>query len=114
MFNDIIDKYGCKATYAYLHDVTVCGRTREEHDQNLSTFLKAAKDCNLTSNSDKCKFTKNSVTLLSDGILKSDPEWVKPVLEMPIPTSQKQLQRLVECLHIMLSGFHNFPRKLNH
>ena len=29
VINDIIDKYGCKATYAYLDDVTTCGRTRE-------------------------------------------------------------------------------------
>jgi len=82
MINDIVDKYGCKATYAYLVDVTVCGRTREELDQNLSSFLKAAKDCNLTFNNDKCKFTKNSLTLLGfniqDGVLKPDPERVKP------------------------------------
>ena len=99
VINDIIDRYGCKATYAHLDDFTVCGRTREEHDQNLSTFLKAAKDCNLTFNNGKCKFTKNSLTLrgfsISDGVLKPDPERVNPVLEMQVPTSQKQLQRVV-------------------
>ena len=66
-----------------------------ENDQNLSTFLKATKDCNLNFNNDKCKFTKNSITLLgfniSDGVLKPDPERVKPVLEMPVRTSPKQL-----------------------
>jgi len=30
-----------------------------------------------------------------DGVLKPDPERVKPVLEIPVPTSQKQLQRVV-------------------
>ena len=68
VFNDIIDKHDCKATYAYLDDVTVCGRTREEHGQNLSTFVKAGKDCNHTFNNDKCKFTKNSLTLLGFNI----------------------------------------------
>jgi len=42
---------------------------------------------------------KNSLTLLgfniSDGDLKPDPQRVKPVLEMPVPTSPKQLQRVV-------------------
>jgi len=43
--NEIISKYNCKGTYAYLDDITVCGKTREEHDENLKCFLTAAKKC---------------------------------------------------------------------
>jgi len=46
--NEVISKYNCKGTYAYLDDITVCGRTREEHDQNLKCFLNAAKKSNIT------------------------------------------------------------------
>ena len=46
--NQIISDYKCEGTFAYLDDITVCGKTREEHDKNLKQFLKAASDCNLT------------------------------------------------------------------
>ena len=42
VINQIISKYNCKGTFAYLDDITVCGRAREEHDENLMTFMKAA------------------------------------------------------------------------
>jgi len=47
--NEIISKYNCKGTYAYLTDITACGRTREEHDENLKCFLNAAKGVILSS-----------------------------------------------------------------
>ena len=46
VINDIITAHGCKGTFAYLDDITVCGRTKEEHDANLKVFLNAAKECN--------------------------------------------------------------------
>ena len=46
--NQIISKFDCQGTFAYLDDIAVCGHTREEHDTNLEKFLKAAKQCNLT------------------------------------------------------------------
>jgi len=55
MVNEIISKYNCKGTYAYLDDITVRGRTREEHDENLKCFLTAAKWCNITFNKKKCR-----------------------------------------------------------
>jgi len=45
---DIIEARGCKSTFTYLDDIMVCGRTKEEHDENLKVFLNAAKECNLT------------------------------------------------------------------
>ena len=53
VINDIITAHGCKGTFAYLDDITVCGRTKEEHDANLKVFLNAAKECNLTLNEGK-------------------------------------------------------------
>lgn len=40
-------------TYAYLDDVTICGKTQEEHDYNLKKFLDAAKSRNVTYNERK-------------------------------------------------------------
>ena len=97
--NEIISKFECKGTFAYLDDITICGHTREEHDDNLKVFLKAAEECNLTLNEDKCVYAVNSVKLLdyqiSDGILQPDPDRVAPILELPAPTNSKELQRIV-------------------
>ena len=51
--NQIISVYKCEGTFAYLDDITVCGKTREEHDKNLKQFLKASSKCNLTLNKNK-------------------------------------------------------------
>ena len=78
VINQIILKYNCKGTFVYLDDITVCGRTREEHDKNLERFLNAAQECNLTLNEKKCVFATTSIKLLgyqiSDGVLKPDPD----------------------------------------
>ena len=82
--NEIISEFECKGTFAYLDDTTICGHTREEHDDNLKVFLKAAKECNLTLNEDKCVYAVNSVKLLgcqiSNGILQSNTDRVTPIL----------------------------------
>ena len=81
VINDIIAAHGCKGTFAYLDDITVCGRTKEEHDENLKVFLNAAKECNLTLNEGKCKYATETIRLLgyhiSKGVLQPDPDHVQ-------------------------------------
>ena len=43
IMNTIIEEEDLTGTFAYLDDVTVCGVTQEEHDENLQKFLSAAK-----------------------------------------------------------------------
>ena len=80
--NQIISDYKCERTFAYLDNITVCGKTKEEHDKNLKQFLKAASDCNLTLNENKCVFATRKLKLLgyyiSDWSHAPDPERVKP------------------------------------
>jgi len=93
VINDIIAAHGCKGTFAYLDDIAVCGRTKEEHDENLKVFLNAAKECNLTLNEGKCKYATETISLLgyhiSKGGLQPDPDRVKSVLNMPVPRNSK-------------------------
>ena len=87
--------HDCKGTFAYLDDITVYGKTKEEHDENLKTFLKAVKECNLTLNESKCVYASETINLLgyriSKGTLQPDPDRVKPVLDMPVPCNAKEL-----------------------
>ena len=40
--NKFISDNHLKGTFAYLDDITVCGRSKEEHDANLGHFMDAA------------------------------------------------------------------------
>ena len=97
--NEIISKYNCKGTYAYLDNNTVCGRTREERDENLKCFLNAAKKCKVTFNEKKSTYATVSIKLssyyISNGVLQPDPDRAKSLLELPVPNIGKELHRLV-------------------
>jgi len=100
--DDIIESNGCQGTLAYLDNITVCGKTKKEHDENLSNFLRVAAKCNLTFNEQKCTYSAESICLLgyhiSDGNLSPDPDRVKPLLDMPIPKTIKELRRVIGLL----------------
>ena len=102
--------------FAYLDDITVCGRTRKEHDENLMTFMKAAQECNLTLNEKKCVLATISIKLLgyqiSDGMLRPGSERVEPILELPIPTNAKELARVVGVFSYYAQWLPKFSEKI--
>ena len=63
VMDDLINKHGCHGTFAYLDNITVGGKTQEEHDCNLERFVSVAKKSNLTFNETKCVFSSDSVDL---------------------------------------------------
>ncbi|GFS81980.1 retrovirus-related Pol polyprotein from transposon opus [Trichonephila clavipes] len=97
VIDKIIEDEGFTLTYPFIDDVTVCGKDKKEHDDNLEKFMTAAKMYNLTLNENKCTYSSNSVHLLGyiiqDGIIKPDPERLKPLRDMPIPIDSSALQR---------------------
>ena len=50
VINDLLENNGLQDTFAYLDDVTVCGRTQKEHDVNLRRFKEMAQRYRLTYN----------------------------------------------------------------
>lgn len=84
-------------TFAYIDDITVCGKTQEEHDKNLRLFLKAAEKYNLTLNKEKSKFTQSTINILGytieNHVIKPDSERLKPLLNMPPPNDVASLRR---------------------
>jgi len=97
--NSIIKTENLKNTYAYLDDVTICGKTKGEHDKYLKEFLEAAEKYNLTLNKQKSKFMQTNINLLGynikDNMIKQDEERLRPLKEMPIPANLKDLRRLL-------------------
>ncbi|XP_068246611.1 uncharacterized protein [Palaemon carinicauda] len=78
-----------------LDNVTVCGETEEEHDQNLRGFLKVAEEYNLTLNHSKCDFKVRTIKLLgysvTDGEIKPDPERLQPLWNLSPPKDAASL-----------------------
>ena len=72
VMNDVVSKYNLKETYAYLDDVTICGQSKREHDENLKRFWEVAAEVGLTINKEKCKLHQTSVNVLGHSIFQWD------------------------------------------
>ena len=76
--DDIISKEGLLDTYAYLDNITICGKDQSPHDINVQKFYEAAEKYNLNFNPDKTVSSKRSINLLgyciSNGEIWPDPE----------------------------------------
>jgi hypothetical protein len=83
IIDECIDHQKLDATYAYLDNVTVCGRTQEEHDRNVQKFYEFVDQYNLTLNHDKSVIAVQEINMLgyliSYGKLKPDPERIEPL-----------------------------------
>lgn len=95
--NYIIEEENLSGTFAYLDDVTVCGKTKEEHDANLSKFKAAAAKYNLTLNESKSVFSQESINLLGytiqNNTIRPDENRLKPLLDLPAPENTAAMKR---------------------
>ena len=115
VIDNLIKRHNLQKVYAYLDDLTVTGSTLEEHDRNLEALLEAAKSEGLTFNEDKSKLRRNVIHLLgyeiSHGQIKPDPERLEPLLEMPPPTTPKELKRICGMFAYYARWIENFSSK---
>ena len=97
--NEFISQNSLKDTFAYLDNVYVCGRDDQEHAENLKKFLAAAKCHNWTFNDSKCEFGIRKLNILGsvveNGEIHPDPDRLKPLINMPVPSDAKELKRVV-------------------
>ena len=79
-----------------IDDVLVCGKTQQEHDQNLTAALQHIQDAGLR---EKCEFNKTTIKFLgqvvdSNGI-NLDLEKINAITKMPKPTNTTELRRFL-------------------
>ncbi|XP_049275894.1 uncharacterized protein LOC125760177 [Rhipicephalus sanguineus] len=88
---------GLPCVVVIMDDILLWGRTKEEHDHNLSLLLLRCRENNLKLNLKKCTFLQPEVRylghILSTEGLRLDPGRVKDILEMEEPKNSSQ-QRL--------------------
>ena len=99
IMDSIIRKAQLQKTYAYLDDVIVAGETKEEHENNLTRFLEAIKDANITLNPEKSQVGLTSISLLGyiieNKTKRPNPEHTKSLHDLPLPTNTRELKRLL-------------------
>ena len=94
-----IESENLKGTYSYLDNVTVTGKTREEHDLNVKLFLEAIRRRNFALNDSKTIKSVDSIQILGyvveKGIIKPDPERLRPLKDFPPPANFKMLKSVL-------------------
>lgn len=102
VIDDIIQSEKLNGTFAYLDDITVCGKDQQEHDVNLRNFLNAVKKFDLTVNTEKSKYSIKSIKLLGYEIcnktIRPDQSRLKPLMDLPLPTDTASLRRTIGML----------------
>ncbi len=92
----LLEGYPCEVI---VDDILVWGSTVAEHDENLLKVLHRIREINLKLKWDKCKFKVKEVRyvghLLTEDGLKPDPEKIRAITEMQIPSNVKDLQRFL-------------------
>ena len=90
---------GIQGLKVIMDDIITYGSNQEEHDIRLRDVLERARDNNLRLKKSKCHIEKEKVqfhghVFTRDG-LKTDPEKVRAVVDMPRPTDKAGVQRLL-------------------
>lgn len=95
----IVEDEGLKDTFPYLDNITVAGKTQEEHDDNVKKFLAVVKKKNLTLNESKTVSSTETINVLGYQIkekeIKPDPERLRVLQELPPPSNKAGLQRIL-------------------
>ena len=92
-------------THMIADDMLIASDTEVEHDNNLRTVLNTAIQSNVKFKLSKTQLKQSSVSyygheLGKDG-LRPDPSKVKAIVEMPDPTDQASLKRLMGMLNFL-------------
>ncbi len=96
---EIIASENLLGTFAYLDNLTICGKDQDEHDENLRRFQDVAADRQITYNHDKSIFSTRRLPILGytieNGQIRPDPDRLRPLLELQAPNDMKSLRRIL-------------------
>ena len=99
LMDDLVEENQLEGVFVYIDNITVAGKTQEQHDHNVRKFLEVAKEKNLTFNEGKTILNTDTITMLgyqvSNGLLSPDPDRVKPLMDMPVPHNLAGLRRVL-------------------
>jgi hypothetical protein len=102
--NDSLRDYLDQFCSAYLDDILIYSKTREEHEEHVRKVLQRLREAGLYAKLSKCEFfvteTKFLGLIVGRDRFKIDPEKVRTILEWKTPRSATDVLRF--------NGFYNF------
>ena len=107
MMSQILSGLNWRICLIYLDDVLIFSKNREEHENRLKQVFNAIRKSGIKLSAEKCCFFKKELKYLGhviskDGI-KTDPNKIKAIASMPLPTYEHQL--------VSFLGFCGYYRK---
>ena len=112
----ITSKEQLKATFIYVDNITIAGKSKEEHDDNVSAFMAAAARYNLEFNDCKTVSCVESISILgymvSHGKIQPDPDRVSPLIDLPLPYDDKSLHSALGLFAHHSKWIKNFSEKI--
>ena len=116
VISEFIERENLKDVFPYLDNVTVANRTQEDHDANVKLFLDAIHRNNFTLNETKTISSVNSVQILGyvveNGLIKPDPERLRPLKDFPFPVNSKQLKSVLRMFAYYAKWIDRFADKV--
>ena len=92
IIDSVIADKDLKQMFAYIDNITIGGFDKADHDRKFKKFLDAASKINLTFNDAKSAVAVTEIDILgyriSQGSISPDPERLRPLIELPIPTAR--------------------------
>ena len=107
LINDVLRDMLNRFVFVYLDDILIFSKSVKEHVLHVRTVLQRLMENKLYVKAEKCEFSVSTVSFLGfiieQGHLRPDPAKIRAVMEWPVPTTRKLLQRFL--------GFANFYRR---
>ncbi len=107
LINDVLRDMLNKFVFVYLDDILIFSRSLQEHVSHVRKVLGRLLENHLYVKPEKCEFHTTNTQFLGfiirPGQVRMDPKKVQAVLDWPVPTTVKEVQRFI--------GFANFYRK---
>ena len=96
LMNEALKDYTGRFVVAYLDDMLIFNKTREEHLEHVEMVLRKFHEETLAINLEKCEFMKQELVYLvfvvSKGSLKMDQEKVVAILNYSPPTTKIEVR----------------------
>lgn len=103
LFEGMINNF----VFVYIDDILIASASFEEHLQHLQLVFERIRDAGLMLKLSKCKFCASELPFLGHVLtregIKMDADKVKPVVDLPVPSTKKELHSLL--------GFLTYYRK---
>ena len=103
IFRDLLDQF----VVIYLDDILIFSNSTEEHQQHVRLVLERLRKNKLYIKLEKCEFHRTEIQFLGYIIspqgLHMDPNKIKAIVDWPVPSNVKEVQRFI--------GFANFYRR---